>query len=145
MKFLNMQRMSDEMNDGRLYDFIHKVIHWNKPDLDNSYSSAELDLINRSIDFIYYNIDGKLELDDICKTMNVSKYHFIRTFKKVTFRTPYQFILDLKLDKARKDLEQGLELKEIADKYGFYDLSHLIKRFKSAYGITPHKYQKQFK
>lgn len=127
-----------------LNEFVLNFIERNEPSNVNVCSSAEFDIVDRSINFMYQNIDGKLELDDICSAMCISKFHFIRIFKKVTYRTPYQFILDIKLDKARKELEAGSDPKSVADKFGFYDLSHLIRRYKSAYGITPYMYQKQF-
>lgn len=101
-------------------------------------------IIVKAKDYINENIYGKLELDEICKMINISKYHFIRIFKNQTSRTPYQYILDRKISLARKDLERGANILSIIQAYGFFDLSHFIKRFKEVYGITPQRYQKSF-
>lgn len=136
-----------DMNHGEdaLYQFVLKLIEHNDLKMSDSDFKEKYDFVCRSINYIHQNIDGKIELDDLCSLVGVSKYHFIRTFKKVTNRTPYQYILDLKLDKARKELELGIAPIIIAERYGFYDLSHLIHRFKKAYGITPYQYQQSFR
>lgn len=131
------------LNNGEdaLYQFVLNLIEHNDLKMNNNVIKEKYDFVCRSINYIHQNIDGKIEIDDLCSLVGISKYHFIRTFKKVTKRTPYQYILDLKLDKARKELELGIAPIIIAERYGFYDLSHLIHRFKKAYGITPYQYQ----
>lgn len=126
-------------------DFIYKLIEYN--DLaETKFKEISKDyFVTAAIYYIYQNIDSKLEIEDICRRIGVSKYHFIRSFKKVTNRTPYQYILDLKMEWVRKELEAGLEPMVIANKFGFHDLSHLINRFKKTYGITPRQYQKQIR
>lgn len=123
-------------------DFIYKLIECNDLKETSFNGIGRDDFVTAAISFIDQNIDGKLELDDICSRIGVSKYHFIRSFKKITNRTPYQYILDLKMEWIRKDLEAGLDPTAIAMKFGFHDLSHLINRFKKTYGITPLQYRR---
>lgn len=126
-------------------DFIYKLIEHNDLEEISSNGTGKDDFVTAAIYYIYQNIDSKLEIDEICRRIGISKYHFIRSFKKVTNRTPYQYILDLKMEWVRKELEAGLEPVAIAYKFGFHDLSHLINRFKKTYGITPLLYQKHIK
>lgn len=145
--FINL---STELNENAIIaehsdivtDFIYKLIEYNDLSETSFKGIGKNDFVTAAIYYIYQNIDSKFEIDDICRRIGVSKYHFIRSFKKITNRTPYQYILDLKMEWVRKELEAGLEPIIIADKFGFHDLSHLINRFKRTYGITPLQYQK---
>lgn len=113
---------------------------------DNSFdeiSNLKRDsLITKATNFIDATIEEQLTLDDICNELNISKYHFIRMFKKQVGMTPYQYMLDSKIKLACKDLELGVDILNIVEKYGFYDLSHFHKRFKGVFGLTPFEYQK---
>ena len=71
----------------------------------------------------------------------MSKYHFLREFKKETGVTPNQYIQIKKVNKVRSFLKTDASLSSIAYECGFTDQSHMIKVFKRFIGYTP----KQFK
>jgi|SRR5690625_286246 len=66
-------------------------------------------------------------------------------FKQVYGDTVYGFLLDYKMDLARKLLMDGsLNVNEVGLKTGYSAASHFIAAFKKKYGITPKKYQSSF-
>ena len=93
--------------------------------------------IKNSLEYIHINFLQNLTLDELAKISNVSKYHFIKTFKKEIGLTPHQYILDLKLEYAIKLIKQKTPLSQIAYICGFSDQSHFIKSFKKYFGFTP--------
>jgi AraC-like DNA-binding protein len=68
---------------------------------------------------------------------------FIKTFKEITGKTPSDYLLDKKLEYAKKLLLTTSDsVLEISLKIGFESVSHFIKIFKIKYGITPLKLRK---
>ncbi len=108
----------------------------------NNYSSFESNpknfgSIKYAIDFIHSFFLEDISLEDIAKSINLSKYHTIKLFKKYTNLTPHQYILRLRIEEARKLLKKDIPLSQIALQCGFSDQSHFIKEFKKVYGFTP--------
>jgi AraC-like DNA-binding protein len=55
-----------------------------------------------------------------------------------TGRTPAEWMMDLRLERARADLcASSVTVSSVAQRWGFRDHSHFTRRFKSAYGMTP--------
>lgn len=70
----------------------------------------------------------------------MSKFHFIREFKKARGVTPQVYIMLYRLGKAKKMLLQEIPVTDVALINGFYDASHFIHHFKRYFGITPASY-----
>ncbi|MBL4739413.1 MAG: AraC family transcriptional regulator [Sneathiella sp.] len=97
-------------------------------------------LILKARDYIHENIRGDITLDEISDEINISKFHFLRLFREQIGITPYQYVLNHRVNQARKALEKSLSLNDVVFDYGFADLSHFNRRFKSVYGVTPNSY-----
>ncbi|NAZ45298.1 helix-turn-helix domain-containing protein [Vibrio toranzoniae] len=100
-------------------------------------------LLEQAKEFIHFNLNRKLGIEEISSAANMSKYHFIRLFNKQFGMTPHQYVLSYKINRVKRELELGDNAANIAFKYGFSDLSHLNRNFKNTFGITPTQYQKQ--
>ena len=97
-------------------------------------------MVNRAMEMIRDNLGVNIRLDNICKELMVSKYHFIRMFKASMGISPYQFYLSCKLEHARHLLETEMDVYSVMTECGFFDLAHLNRHFKGAYGITALEY-----
>jgi len=102
-------------------------------------------LLLRARDYIHDNVAEDISIDELGQVASLSKYHFIRLFRKQFGLTPHQYILNLKVNKARFFLEVGLPPSDVAQQFGFFDVSHLNRHFKRAFGLTPKQYQLQLK
>ena len=90
------------------------------------------------------SIYKSFNLDELCKTLFLSKSEIIRIFKNSYGVTPYQYLLDLKISTAKTILENGTaSIKEIADKFCFSSPYHFSELFKQKVGVSPLKYRKQ--
>ncbi|MCX2451611.1 AraC family transcriptional regulator [Pedobacter sp. PLR] len=75
---------------------------------------------------------------------NMSETKYKKLFKKISGISPHAFFLSNKLSCAKEMLETGeFTIGEIADKFGFFDSSHLIEQFKHTFGVTPKEYLSQ--
>jgi len=88
------------------------------------------------------NADGPLDLDQLAARANMSKYHFVRTFRRVTGVTPYQFVLSLRMRRAAVRLATSTDpVAAIAYDAGFGDLSTFNNRFRALFGAAPTQFR----
>ncbi|MBQ5311141.1 MAG: helix-turn-helix transcriptional regulator, partial [Oscillospiraceae bacterium] len=80
------------------------------------------------------------DLDHYAVNANYSKYHFIRRFRKAAGLTPHRFIIQNRIRKAQRLLDDGSRITETAVSVGFYDQSHFDKYFRKIVGISPKEY-----
>ncbi|MEA4917482.1 helix-turn-helix transcriptional regulator [Proteiniphilum sp.] len=86
----------------------------------------------------YPSIKTVSELAEKCQYICVKT--FTRHFKKCFGETPYQWILDRKMEEIQSlVLNTDMTITEISEMYEFKTLSHLISSYMKRYGITPHK------
>ncbi|WP_070963961.1 AraC family transcriptional regulator [Vibrio sonorensis] len=93
--------------------------------------------------FIQEYCHQDITVDDISAAANMSKYHFIRNFRGQFGMTPHQFVLNCRVNRAKRSLELGHSSTLAAQESGFADSSHFIRRFKRMMGMTPKQYQLQ--
>jgi AraC-like DNA-binding protein len=83
-------------------------------------------------------------LDEIAKELFVSKTEIIRYFKKAYNTTPYQYLLNIKINHAKIMLENGTySVIEISNQLAFSNPYHFSKIFKQKIGLSPSEYRKK--
>ncbi|MDR3371078.1 AraC family transcriptional regulator [Rhodoferax sp.] len=81
-----------------------------------------------------------LTLDEMAAQACMSRYHFVRSFKRSVGLTPHAWQLDQRIQRARHLLKQGMGLAEAALHLGFADQSHFQRAFKQRVAATPGDY-----
>lgn len=98
------------------------------------------------IKYIHDNLLEKIHLTDLIKLTPWKKHHFIEIFKQYTGTTPYQYIIDCKMEKCISLMEDNkILLSDIAFELGFSSYSNFSKLFKKKYGTTVEEYRKKLK
>ncbi len=105
--------------------------------LDNNEKPNET--IKKVKQYILDNIEEQLSLDDIAIFLGYNKYHIIKIFKKQYGLTPHAFIVNHKINKAKKMIieDNNLTIVDVANEVGFYDQSHFSKSFKKVFATSP--------
>lgn len=110
----------------------------------NNLSQAKIETNDRLIKFLYeakFYIDNhyleSINIDEIAKASSLSTYHFIRLFKKVFHLTPYQYLIQKRLDFAKLQLETNSSINEIAYLIGFSTPGNFSRAYKNYFGVTP--------
>jgi len=99
--------------------------------------------IERVKNYMYEHFQDNISLEELAQVANYSTYHFIRLFKGVTGKTPYDYFIDAKIEKAAEMLQSKiLSVTEVSYVCGFCNPSHFATVFKRKKGITPSKFQK---
>jgi transcriptional regulator GlxA family with amidase domain len=90
------------------------------------------------------NFPYNLELEDFAKLCNRSLSSFMRDFKSKYRTTPGKWLLEKRLDYARKLLATtNKTLTDVIYECGFENQTHFNRVFKEKYGIPPLQFKKQ--
>lgn len=99
--------------------------------------------VARLTEYIEDNIDRSIGLAELAGVVNVSRFHFIRLFKRSTGMTPIDFVEQCRIERARSLItDTKIPLAEIALMTGFADQSHFTRRFRDRVGCTPAAYSR---
>lgn len=96
-------------------------------------------------EFLEKHYMENITLDDLCKLTGLSKYYLLRSFTKQKGISPYSYLETIRIDHAKKMLEQGILPIDVAFQTGFTDQSHFSNFFKKFIGLTPKQYMNIFK
>ena len=95
-----------------------------------------------AIRFVESDAVRPLQLRDLAAIAGMSKYHFLRAFRRLTGVTPHQYLISARLRRAALALTSSRRpVIAIALDSGFGDLSTFNHRFRGAFGLTPTEYR----
>jgi AraC-like DNA-binding protein len=96
--------------------------------------------IRKAKDYLLQEYQQPPTLPELAKMIELNESQLKIGFKEIYGNTPYQFLLDHKLEIANQLLlSQKFQVNEVADKIGYTNVSHFIDAFKKKYGVTPKK------
>jgi AraC family transcriptional regulator len=138
-----------ESNNALLVDGLVMALLGRLATLANRYSKPrpirflDKSLLARVEDFVQEDLCNNPTMQDLAVLTGMSVDHFGRCFKKSTGHTPYQYILEKRLERAKQLLEDSqLSLVEVALTVGFASQAHMNKMFKQHFAVTPGTYRK---
>lgn len=94
--------------------------------------------------FIEEHQGEQIGLQEMAAITGLSPFASVRQFKAMTGCTPYAYLLQCRLAKARRLLElRRLPIQEVALSAGFNDQGYFARFFKRTTGMTPTQYRRQ--
>lgn len=102
------------------------------------------DEIEKACAFMEQHYSERIYLDRICRHAGLSKSALLRAFTKSKGVTPYSYLENIRIGKAKKLLEQGVLPVEAALQTGFSDQSHFTNYFNRFIGLAPGVYREIF-
>jgi AraC-like DNA-binding protein len=93
--------------------------------------------------FIDEHYGDNIDLDNIADEAFFSKFHFIRLFKSIYNTTPHQYLIVVRIEKARLLLTKDHAVSDVCFLVGFDSVSSFTGLFKRTVGMTPAAYQQQ--
>ncbi|MEM8804564.1 MAG: AraC family transcriptional regulator [Cyanobacteria bacterium P01_G01_bin.38] len=97
------------------------------------------------LDYIDAHLGSELTLADLAELVGMSQFHFGRLFKQSLGLSPYQYLLQQRVERAKQLLKHTADksIVEIALECGFNSHSHFGRKFRQLTGITPKAYRTQ--
>lgn len=104
----------------------------------NLYSQKTIDL---AIEYINKHYEDDISLYSVAKYVNLNSAYFSHFFKKNTGKNFTDYLLDLRIAKAKELILSGnLKTEEICHKVGYKSISYFCKIFKGVTGLTPRQF-----
>ena len=80
---------------------------------------------------------GNITITEVCKYVGISETQLRRLFTKYYFKTPLEYITELKLEYARNLISSGVKIEAAAYESGFNDAKYFARVVKKHFGCTP--------
>lgn len=94
------------------------------------------------IDYISEHYNQTVSIDELATLCNLSSYHFARLFKQSTGLSPRQYILSIRIQRAKKLLATtSLLVEQVAYIVGYSNAHNFTRMFAKQVGVPPLKYR----
>lgn len=120
-----------------LIEFILQVIRM---------EGAPLSPVDKGIEYLKRNLGREISLQEVADYSGKSASYFSTQFKQEKGQNFIDFLVGLRLEKARELLETtNMTIAQIAEHVGYYSYRYFSKVFKERLGVTPTQYREQIK
>jgi len=104
----------------------------------NRYQHAQhaTPMVESALAYIGKNWTKEIDFEALAKKMGVGYRHFRRLFQEATGLAPHQYLLNLRLNQAKR-LLVDLPVAEVAARVGFTDPLYFSRIFKRKVGVAP--------
>jgi AraC family transcriptional regulator len=123
--------------------FITINFHKPSPEAGKHPNRLSVRQMQRIREFVEANLDTDIRVDQLAELCGRSTEYFVRLFKAANGVSPYQYVLNLRVEQARTLL--GDETRSIADialACGFSHQEHFTRMFRRLTGVTPGRYRR---
>lgn len=94
--------------------------------------------LNRVTEYINANLENDISLSDLAAVAELSPFHFSRAFRKSAGKTPQQYVMQQRLERAKLLLARpDLPIVEVSLRSGFKNQSHFTSWFRRYTNFTP--------
>ncbi len=94
--------------------------------------------------YIHSHLSEPITVEELATLCNLSKYHFIRLFRRYTGFSPYRYLQINRIDRAKELLiSTDLSISGIAAAVGFTGVANFGKVFREITGVTPAVYRRE--
>ncbi len=80
-------------------------------------------------------------LAELAAVAGLGRFQFLRGFRRATGLTPHAYLVQRRIDRARRLVSEGEALAAAAAASGFADQSHMTRLFVRTYGLSPGAYR----
>lgn len=116
--------------------------HYSTAKPEGQTNASALERVRQAVVYIKANFAKKLSVEDMAASVGLSKYHFLREFKRITGRTPNHYLNAVRCEYARNLLSsRRYSIKEVAYLCGFTNNSYFSDVFRRHMGVLPSQIQ----
>lgn len=94
------------------------------------------------LEYIHTHLHTHINLATLAELVGMSQCYFCDMFKRSLGVSPYQYVLQQRVERAKELLrQQDVPIVDVALECGFVNQSHFTKQFRKLTGVTPSKYR----
>jgi AraC-like DNA-binding protein len=106
----------------------------------NNFNYDKVRKVEKVINYMTEHFPDPLTLQEIASHIGISPSYLGSIFKEVTGTAPINYLVGIRLRKAKDLLRDGYSVTEAAEKVGFNDIFYFSKCFKKHEGMSPSQY-----
>lgn len=129
----------DQDQKERLRAAIHDLFERYGSDAPEA-AADEQDALHAAKKYLERRLAENFVIEEMAYEVGYSVSHLIRSFHKRYGLPPHEYLLNLRVEYARRMIEQNVPIGTVAAAAGFADQSHLVRHFKRIVGVTPGRY-----
>lgn len=119
---------------------------WSEMERKAAEPAQALQAVTRAERYIAEHLSEPINLEELARKEGIAYSHFRRLFRSCTGYSPWQYILHLRLEMARRMLAgSDAKLRDVAANLGFSSAFHFSSAFKNAYGTSPTEWRREIK
>jgi AraC family transcriptional regulator len=84
---------------------------------------------------------GQHTLASLARFVAMSPFHFARVFRELAGVPPHRLLQRVRLEQAARRLRDGMSVTDTCFDVGFSNLSHFIRLFRRAHGVSPSRFR----
>jgi YesN/AraC family two-component response regulator len=125
--------------------FLAKDIEHISPKIHFPLDQEDRTKLNKVFDYTMQHHQEKISLKEISSLINMAPTAFCRYFKLRTLKTYSQFLIEVRISKACKMInERSSNVAEACYSSGYNNISNFHRHFKNVTGMTPSKFKRRF-
>jgi AraC-like DNA-binding protein len=93
--------------------------------------------VKRAREYIDSRMEANPTLNEIADAAGLSSFHLLRQFKLAVGLPPHAYLMQRRVDQARRLLLRGYPMREVAIRVGYADQAHFSREFRRFYGVAP--------
>lgn len=110
---------------------------------ENKSAGLSLQCISQIDDYLDHNFDKEISIGAMAEIARVSESSFSRNFKTTTGKSPYQYVVERRIDESKRLLRNTKQsIAEISLAVGYSNQAHFSTAFRKMVGVTPGAYRK---
>jgi AraC-like DNA-binding protein len=118
--------------------YTEQLIEYKQRILSDEFVIAKIIAAKRYIDAHYADA---IDLEEISQAAHISKFHFIRLFKRYYGRTPGRYLVETRIAMAKMKLKAGQDIATVCLEVGFQSVPSFTTLFRKLTGKTPAYYK----
>ncbi|AKO93023.1 AraC family transcriptional regulator [Priestia filamentosa] len=120
---------------------IHKIMY-ELNEVSHETTDIQERVITHAISYIENHFTNEINLKELAQYVHLTPFHFSRVFKKYTGFSPYEYIINFRINYAKRLLQNtNISIKEISIEAGFNSDTHFMTTFKKHTSLTPKQFR----
>lgn len=129
----------EQFTNGEMFDSMFRAYCGISREFNREHFSPVVDSI---VNYIFYNLQNPITLDQISKEFNFSPAYINRLLKKETGYSTVQYIKQKRISLARTLLRlSNISLEDVAISVGYMDYNYFCRVFKQVVDMSPAQYR----
>lgn len=129
---------SSKVNERLIFSEILTLLFKYKEGNEFNYSNSRK--VDKIINYMTENYMKNITLKDLAEHSKISQSYLGNIFKKVTGKSTIEYLINIRISKAKALLNDGFTVSETSTLVGFNDVFYFSKAFKKHEGMSPSQY-----